>query len=131
MEMYRVMGPFSVLDMSKWFYLIRYKKPEMVSSIMWEKPWTVSRMVLQLTPWKDYFLPMFEKLHLADIWVQLRHLPIEFWSGEMLELIGEQFRRLFKVDDHTEKLSRTKFAKICVEIDLPKPLKGAPVRLDK
>lgn len=41
----------------------------------------------------------------------------------MLELIDEQFGRLLKVDDHTEKLSRTKFARIYVEIDLAKPLK--------
>lgn len=63
----------------------------------------ISGMVLQLTPWKNHFQPAFEKLHLAAVWVQLHHLLIEFWDAEVLEIIGEQFGRLLKVDDHTEK----------------------------
>ncbi|XP_039121436.1 uncharacterized protein LOC120258150 [Dioscorea cayenensis subsp. rotundata] len=122
-EIWRGMGPFSVSDMSNGFYLIHCEKPEMVESLMWEGPWTISGMVLQLTPWKDHFQPTFEKLDLAAVWVQLHHLPIEYWSGEVLELIGDSFGRLLKVDEHTEKLTRTKFARICVEIDLSKPLK--------
>lgn len=79
--------------------------------------------MLQLTPWKNHFQPVFEKLHLVAVWVQLHHLPIEYWDAEILELVGEQFGRLLKVDDHTEKISLAKFACICVEIDLSKPLK--------
>lgn len=122
-EMWRGMGPFSVSDMSNGFYLIRCEKQEMVEAVMWERLWTISGMVLQLTPWKGHFQPAFEKLHLAAVWVQLHHLPIEYWNGEVLELVGEQFGRFLKVDDHTEKLTRTKFARICVEIILSKPLK--------
>lgn len=55
--------------------------------------------------------------------MKLHHLPIKYWEGEVLEIIGKQFGKLLKVDDHTEKLSRMKFARICVEIDLSRPLK--------
>lgn len=60
----------------------------MVNEVLWVSPWTVNGLVLQLTLWKDHFQPVFEKLHLAAIWVQLHHLLIEYWSGEVLELIG-------------------------------------------
>ncbi|XP_039135824.1 uncharacterized protein LOC120273259 [Dioscorea cayenensis subsp. rotundata] len=124
LEMWRGMGPFTVSDMSNGFFLIHCDKPEMVESVLWEGPWTIGGMVLQLTPWKNHFQPAFEKLHLAAVWVQLHHLPIEYWAAEILELVGEQFGRLLKVDDHIEKkISRAKFARICVEIDLSKPLK--------
>lgn len=112
-----------VADMANGFYLIRCEKPEMVEMVIWEGPWTIGGMVLQLTPWRDHFQPTFEKLHRAAVWVQLHHLPLEYWDREVLEIIGEQFGRLLKVDDHTEKLSRAKYARICVEMNLLKPLK--------
>lgn len=40
----------------------------------------------------------------------------------MLETIANQFGGLLKVDDFTTSLSRSKYAQICVEIDLSKPL---------
>lgn len=50
MATWRGMGPFSVLDMPHGFYLINYKKPEMVEAVLREGPWMIGGMVLQLTP---------------------------------------------------------------------------------
>lgn len=98
------MGPFSVADIPNGFYLICCDKLEMVEAVIYEGAWTIRCMVLQLTPWKDHFQPAFEKLHRVVVWVQLHHIPLEYWDGEVLEMIEEQFGRLLKVDDHTEKL---------------------------
>lgn len=78
---------------------------------------------LQLAPWKPYFEPAFAKLNTAVVWVQLHNLPVEFWDGESLESIAASMGRLLKIDDYTSSMSRSKFALICVEIDLSKPLK--------
>ena len=80
-------------------------------------------MVLQIVRWKENFQPTFEKLDTAVVWVQLRNLPVEYWEGEMLENIGAQFGSLIKVDEHTLNLSKAKFARMCVELDLTQPLK--------
>lgn len=50
MEMWRGLGPFSMLDMSNGFYLIHCDKQEMMKTVLWEGPWTISGMVLQLMP---------------------------------------------------------------------------------
>lgn len=63
-----------------------------------------------------------EKLSLAAVWIQIYHLPIELWSGEILEQVASQFGRVLKVDDFTIDRSRDKFARICVELDLEQPL---------
>lgn len=72
-------------------------------------------------PWKPFFEPTFAKLNTAAIWLQLRNLPIEFWEGEILETITGQFGTLLKIDEFTNTLSRSKYARICVEINLFKP----------
>lgn len=57
------------------------------------------------------------------VWAQLHNLPVEFWDGESLETISASLGHLLKIDDFTFSFSRSKFARICVEIDLTKPLK--------
>lgn len=57
------------------------------------------------------------------VWVQLHNLPVEFWDGESLVTISGSLGRLLKIDDYPSTLSRSKFACICVEIYLTRPLK--------
>lgn len=54
--------------------------------------------------------------------MQLHNLPVELWEGETLETIVGHFGTLLKVDDFATSLSRSKYARICVEIDLSKLL---------
>lgn len=48
---------------------------------------------------------------------------MEFWDGEALESITEPLGWLLKVDEFMSSLSRTRFARICLEIDLALLLK--------
>lgn len=90
---------------------------------MFEGPWAVNGIILQLAPWQPYFEPAFTKLSTAAVWIQLHNLPVQFWEGESLETVSSLFGKLLKIDDLTSSLSRSRFARICVEIDLAKPLK--------
>ncbi|XP_039134837.1 uncharacterized protein At4g02000-like [Dioscorea cayenensis subsp. rotundata] len=90
--------------------------------LLLDGPWSVNGIILQQSPWKPFFEPTFAKLSIAAIWLQLHNLPVEFWDGETLETIANQFGTLLKVDDFTTSFSRSKYARICVEIDLSKPL---------
>lgn len=47
---------------------------------------------------------------------------MDFWDGDSLETIASHFGHLLKVDDYTMLLSQSKFAQICIEIDLNLPL---------
>lgn len=82
-------------------------------------PWGLT---LQLAPWQPFFEPTFAKLSSAAIWVQLHNLPIEMWDGETLETVTAHLSNLLKVDSLTASLSRSRFARVCIEIDLSKLL---------
>lgn len=51
--------------------------------------------------WSESFQPVFEKLSTAVVWIQIYHLHMELWGGEILELVASQFGRILKVDEHT------------------------------
>lgn len=93
-----------------------------MQNIMFNGPWTVNGLVLRLSMWHAFYQPIHAKLSTAAIWIQLHHLPVEFMEGEILETIVTHFARLLKIDYQTVNLSRAKYARVCVKLDLLRPL---------
>ncbi|XP_039140407.1 uncharacterized protein LOC120277614 [Dioscorea cayenensis subsp. rotundata] len=115
-------GEILISDLPNGFILIRCANNTVLQRLLSEGPWTINVIILQLSPWRPYFEPTFTKLTTAAIWIQLHNLPIEFWSGDTLETITGHLGKLLKIDELTLSLTRTKYARICLELDLSKPL---------
>ncbi|XP_039118901.1 uncharacterized protein LOC120255061 [Dioscorea cayenensis subsp. rotundata] len=115
-------GEVLISDLPNGFILIRCPNDNVLQRLLSEGPWTINGIILQLSPWRPYFEPSFTKLTTAAIWIQLHNLPIEFWSGDTLETVSSHLRRLLKIDELTLSLTRTKYARICLELDLSKLL---------
>ena len=58
------------------------------------------------------------------VWVRLSKLPVEWCDVVLLWDIGGMLGTVLKVDPITESQARGRFARICIEIDITKPLQG-------
>ena len=56
------------------------------------------------------------------MWVCIPCLPIEYYDTRFLMKLGSLIGSPVKVDDTTGFVSRGRYARICVEVDLTKPL---------
>ena len=56
------------------------------------------------------------------VWVRIPNLPLEFCTVESLELIGNMIGKIVKIDRSTSIYDKGEYARICVEVDLQKPL---------
>lgn len=56
------------------------------------------------------------------VWVRFPELPLELLNEEVLYAMGNTLGRTVKVDATTLAAARGKYARVCVEIDLGKPL---------
>ena len=79
---------------------------------------------------EEELLASIEKLDMVTVWIQLHHLSMEFWTIKSLENLGSLSSRVLKIDDHTLNVNvpsmnvgRAKYARLCVELDLSKPLR--------
>lgn len=54
--------------------------------------------------------------------MRIREFPIEYYDSDFLYFVGNQIGRTIKVDKNAMVIERGKYARICVEIDLDKPL---------
>lgn len=109
---WRELGAFIVSDLLNGYYYICCENAEMQSRLLKEGSWTVAERILQLSPWKETFQPAFELLAAVAVWIQLYHLPMELWGGDILEKIASQFGNVLKVDKHTLDMSRENFTLI-------------------
>lgn len=115
-------GEVSISDLSNGFLLIRCASHVVMQRILMEGPWSINGIILQLSPWQPFFEPAFAKLNTAAIWVQLYNLPIDFWEAETLDTVTAHIGNLLKVDDFTFSLVCSRFSRVCLEVDLSKPL---------
>lgn len=56
------------------------------------------------------------------VWLRIPLLPLEFHDEECMEIIAQKLGKLLKIDKNTSEAKRASYARICVEIDLSKPL---------
>ena len=55
-------------------------------------------------------------------WIRLPELPIKFFHLEILRSIGNGIRRFIRIDAITNTIARGWFARLCVQLDMNKPL---------
>ncbi|KAL5769783.1 hypothetical protein ACOSP7_013937 [Xanthoceras sorbifolium] len=75
--------------------------------------------------WRPNFVPVEEAIKCMTIWVRLSRLPMEFIDADLLWRSGGMSGNTLKVDPVTETQARGRFARLCVEIDISKPLLGS------
>ena len=56
------------------------------------------------------------------LWIRFPELPIEFYDPLVLREIGLAIGPVLQIDSYTASGSRASFARLCVQIDLSKPL---------
>nr|POF08977.1 hypothetical protein CFP56_14921 [Quercus suber] len=78
---------------------------------------------------KEFFLVRFstkkdseENISSVTIWVRLDELSIEYYHVEALQLIGNAIGKVLRIDTHTANESGGKFACLCIQVDIGKPL---------
>src|SRR5947208_3045163 len=84
----------------------------------------VSDHYLHIQRWVPNFTADDAQINFLPVWVCFPLLPVEYYTTERLLQAGNRIRRTLKVDDITLKTSTGKFARVCVEHDLTKPLRA-------
>ncbi|CAL1354772.1 unnamed protein product [Linum trigynum] len=85
-------------------------------------PWVILDHYLIVHQWSPTFRTSDKPHRSVVAWVQLPELPVHFYHREILFALGNLIGRTIKLDYHTEKLERGKFARIAIELDMTKPL---------
>ena len=56
------------------------------------------------------------------VWIRLPELPIEYYDPVVLRKIGEAIGTVLRIDAYTANGARGRFARLCVQVNIDKPL---------
>jgi len=78
-----------------------------------------------LIPWIPFFDPYNSQITKVVQWVKIPRLPGEFWETDHLCEILQHVDQVVRIDQNTLLRLKGKFAGVCVNIDITKPLPGS------
>ncbi|XP_058733917.1 uncharacterized protein LOC131605593 [Vicia villosa] len=85
-------------------------------------PWFIYDHYLTVKDWRPNFKSESDTIDEVAVWVRISGLPIEYYDPRALTEFGNRIGRTIKVDKTTIKQERGKYARVCVAVNLTKPL---------
>lgn len=84
----------------------------------------LSILNLVLRPWVPVFDTYSTKITHVDQWTTITRLPQEYWEDNQLAFLLSGVRVFLKADEYTLARGKDKFAHVCFNVDVTKPLRG-------
>ena len=121
-ELWKPGAKLDCVDLGRDFFLIRFNCTDDFDKVLKGGPWFIGGHFLAIKPWEPYFKASEAKLNSVAIWIRFPELPIEFYDKEVLKEIGSAIGLVLRIDSYTASGSRGSYARLCVQVNLEKPL---------
>nr|POF03716.1 uncharacterized protein CFP56_06636 [Quercus suber] len=120
--MWNPKGGMDCIDLGFDFFLIKFELSEDVDYILKGGPWFIGQNFLAIRQWEPEFQASSATLSSVAVWIRLPELPIEFYEHNALLKIGRAIGPVLRIDANTANGIRGRFARLCVQVNLDKPL---------
>ncbi|CAA7051321.1 unnamed protein product [Microthlaspi erraticum] len=123
-ELWKPKGAMYVMDLPRSFFIIRFELEDEYLAALTGGPWRAFGSYLMVQAWTPDFDPLRNDITTTPVWVRLSNIPVTFYHKAILMGIARGLGKPVKVDLTTLNFERGRFARVCVEVNLAKPLKG-------
>lgn len=120
--MWKPEANFDLIALDQDYFVAKFESRRDYEFAKFEGPWIVLGHYVIVQEWEPNFHPYKNKVKKLLVWARLPAIPIEYFEDDFLAKIGNQIGRPVRIDTTTSLVSIGKFARICVEVDLSKPL---------
>ncbi|XP_019173812.1 PREDICTED: uncharacterized protein LOC109169384 [Ipomoea nil] len=121
-SMWKPKGSLELIAIENGYFLVRFGSVDDIEFAMFEGPWMVLDHYLIVKPWEPDFDPYSDHTEKMLVWVRIPCLPAEYYNLIFLKKLGNKVGRSIRVDQATSLVSMGYFARICVEVDITRPL---------
>ncbi|KAL2944456.1 hypothetical protein RDABS01_032803 [Bienertia sinuspersici] len=119
---WQLKGAFSFIDIGCSYYIARFNNMDDYNHVLLDGPWLIDDHYLTIRTWIPNFVPDNEPIKFLTAWVHIPNLAVEYFDSSFLERVGSKIGKVIKVDKTTASAERGQFTRLCIEIDLSKPL---------
>ncbi|XP_058774782.1 uncharacterized protein LOC131649052 [Vicia villosa] len=115
-------GTLSIVDLGNDYSTVSFTSDDDQYVALMEGPWLIYDHYLSVREWKPNFFPSSDAIEQIAVWVRISGLPLEYYDARVLAFIGNRIGSTVKVDRNTLSIKRGKYTRLCVQVDLTKPL---------
>ncbi|CAN1176766.1 hypothetical protein LINPERHAP2_LOCUS32719 [Linum perenne] len=123
-------GRIQVSDMANSFFLVRFSENDDYQRAAFGGPWKIYDYLISVSCWSPSFIEN-EPIKKILTWVRLPKLPIHYFNQVAVNRIGNYIGRTVRMDLATSEGARGRYARLCMEVDVTKPLLGKYMIEDK
>jgi len=120
--MWKIQTDLELVDLGNEFFLARFANEADKEHALYNGHWMIADHYLTVRTWHPNFDPYEAKIDKVVVWVRLPDLAMGYYDNSVLWTIGNKIGKTLKVDRATSIGMRGNYARICVEVDLTKPL---------
>nr|KYP73208.1 hypothetical protein KK1_005823 [Cajanus cajan] len=122
--LWKVQGGLELLDVSYGYFMVKFDLEADRDRVMHGGPWMLFDHYLIVRPWSPEFVASATKVDSTPVWVRFPGLGVMFYDESVLLTIASAIGKPIKVDLNTLNMTRGRFARVCVEINLNEPVVG-------
>ena len=112
-----------MIDIGCEYYVTRFTNLEDYDHVLTNGPWMIGDNYLVIREWVPNFVPEEDHITKLTAWVRIPKLSVEYFNKQfLLQKIGQKIGRVIKVDSTTANVERGQYTRMCIEVDLTKPL---------
>ncbi|XP_021753703.1 uncharacterized protein LOC110719113 [Chenopodium quinoa] len=120
--MWKIKGGLEVIDLGHNVFLFRFTMEDDYERALFGGPWFVFDHYLMMAKWRPNFRASENPFDKMNVWIRFTELPVEYYDKSALFEIAKLAGTPIRVDYATDRLTRGRYARVCIEIDLSKPL---------
>ena len=121
-SLWKPSGKLDCIDLGHDFFLIKFDCQNDLENVLKGGSWFIGQQFLAIRQWELSFKASSASLSSVAVWLRLPELPIEYYKPSALLKIGQAIGPVLRIDAHTASNVRGHFARICVQVNLDKPL---------
>ena len=121
-SLWKPVGRLDCIDLGHDFFLMRFGLVEDHKNVIKGGPWFIGGHFLTVRAWEPNFKPANALCNMVAVWIRLPKLPFEYYDPGVLREIGNAIGPVLRVNSNTASEARGRFARICIPVNLDKPL---------
>lgn len=123
-RIWKPMAGFDVMDLGNGFFMVKFDEESDRTNVINGGPWMIYDHYLTVQCWSQDFTAPTATIDRTMVWVRFPGLNLFYYDESVLMALAAAVGRPIKVDQNTLDVRRGQFARICVEIELNKPVIG-------
>lgn len=123
-RLWKLSAGFEILDIGNDFFMVKFDTEVDRCKVMDGGPWMIFDHYLTVQVWSPNFMSPSAQIEKTMVWIRFPGLNLFFYDESILMALVAVVGKPIKVDSNTLDVRRGRFARVCVEIDLNKPVVG-------